>query len=70
MVSAKKSHEQSLIINSLNMEGMRKYYRFLLNGGTVEQFVAQIKKGTIKVERNQGQQGTVTPKFSVAEDED
>lgn len=70
MVSAKASHEQARIINSLNMEGMRKYYRFLLNGGTVEEFVAQIKKGTIKVERNQAQQGTVTPKFSVIEDED
>lgn len=70
MVSAKASHEQAQIINSLNMEGMRKYYRFLLNGGTVEEFVAQIKKGTIKVERNQAQQGTVTPKFSVIEDED
>lgn len=70
MVSPKQSHEQSKIINSLDLEGMRKYYRFLLKGGTVEEFVAGVKKGTIKVERKKTQQGTVTPEFSIEEIED
>lgn len=70
MVSAKRSHEQSKIINSLDLDGMKQYYRFLLRGGTVEEFIAGIKKGTIKVKRNQSQQGTVTPEFSIEEDED
>lgn len=70
MVSPRKSHEQSKIINSLDDEGIKKYYRFLLTGGTIEQFVAGIKKGTIKVRRGKTQQGTVTPKFSIEEIED
>lgn len=70
MVSPRKSHEQSKIINSLDDEGIKKYYRFLLTGGTIEQFVAGIKNGKIKVKRKASPQGTVTPKFSVEEIED
>ena len=70
MVSPKKSHEQAKIINSLDLEGMKKYYRFLLTGGSVEKFIAGIKNGTIKVERKKTQQGTVTPEFSIEEIEE
>ena len=70
MVSAKTSHEQAKLINSLDAESLKRYYKFLLRGGTIEQFVAGVKKGTIKVQRNQSQQGTVTPKFSIEDDED
>lgn len=70
MVSPNQSHKESKIINSMDLAGFKKYYRFLLQGGTVEEFVKKVEAGVIKVKRQEQQLGTVTPKFSVIEDED
>lgn len=71
MVSPKQSHKQAKIINSLDSESMRKFYEFVFTeGGTVEQFIKAMEKGTIKVRRNANLQGTVTPKFSIEEIEE
>lgn len=69
MVGPTQSHKQSKVINSMDLAGFKKYYAFLLKGGTVEEFVEKVEAGIIKVKRQEQQLGTVTPKFSI-EDKD
>jgi hypothetical protein len=61
MVTPAQSHKQAKIINSMDLDGFKKYYAFLLNGGTVEEFIVAIETGIIKVKRNE----TVTDTIDV-----
>jgi hypothetical protein len=49
MTTAMQSHKQAKIINSMDLNGFKKYYKFLLDGGTVEGFIRGIETGVIKV---------------------
>lgn len=52
MNTAAQSHRQAKIINSMDSNGFKKYYKFLLNGGTVEGFIKGIETGVIKIKFN------------------
>jgi hypothetical protein len=49
MTTAAQSHKEAKIINSMDLSGFKKYYKFLLDGGTVEGFIKGIQTGVIKV---------------------
>jgi hypothetical protein len=44
-----QSHKDAKIINSMDLNGFKKYYKFLLDGGTVEGFIRGIETGVIRV---------------------
>lgn len=46
----------------MDKDGFKKYYAFLLKGGTVEEFVAKVEAGVIKVKRHEEQLGTLSGK--------
>jgi hypothetical protein len=52
MATPAQSHRQAKIINSMDLNGFKKYYKFLLDGGTVEGFIKGIETGVIKVKFN------------------
>jgi hypothetical protein len=52
MTTAAQSHKEAKIINSMDLSGFKKYYKFLLDGGTVEGFIKGIQTGVIKVKFN------------------
>jgi hypothetical protein len=56
MTTAAQSHKQAQIINSMDLTGFKKYYKFLLDGGTVEGFIKGIETGAIKVKFDPKQQ--------------
>jgi hypothetical protein len=49
MITATQSRKQAKIINSMDFNGFKKYYKFLLDGGTVEGFIRGIETGVIRV---------------------
>jgi len=56
MTTPAQSHRQAKIINSMDLSGFKKYYKFLLDGGTVEGFIRGIETGAIKVKFNPKQE--------------
>ena len=56
MTTAAQSHKEAKIINSMDLSGFKRYYKFLLDGGTVEGFVRGIETGAIRVKFNQKQE--------------
>jgi hypothetical protein len=49
MTVATQSRRNAKIINSMDLNGFKKYYKFLLDGGTVEGFIRGIETGVIRV---------------------
>jgi hypothetical protein len=56
MTTATQSRKNAKIINSMDLNGFKKYYKFLLNGGTVEGFIRGIETGNIRVKFNPKQE--------------
>jgi len=56
MTTPAQSHKQAKIINSMDLSGFKRYYKFLLDGGTVEGFIRGIETGAIKVKFNPKQE--------------
>jgi hypothetical protein len=56
MTTAAQSHKEAKIINSMDLSGFKRYYKFLLDGGTVEGFIRGIETGAIRVKFNPNQE--------------
>jgi hypothetical protein len=56
MTTATQSRRNAKIINSMDLNGFKKYYKFLLDGGTVEGFIRGIETGVIRVKFNPKQE--------------